>query len=1105
MLRKFKGPKDPLAAEAKKTTISAPPQVAAHYKEEIYRQMLQNASEHEKLAINIARKQHIDQQVTAQVDDEFAKSFQNWVLKRGRKEDHVRAGWWDKDSKAVPKFLSSGGLLSSHPSVTAYVKDIVLARHEFEQKLVHMKAEAQTVGVDHWPIDKLYLYYKYVVRGLDLDDEDCYLLKSPLGDVEDLDTGEHLVEVDPAAPTSSTLSSSSAPRRRQPSRSAPNPYRRAHDESYDLPMPIPEADVEAIGAEAVARHQATVDKAKQQRKQEKQRQHQQAVEQKRRDDEKAAEAHRQKEAAERRAKETRKQEKQKAAEELAGRTATMKQHLEARIAGLQKEANYHRVESEKHRAALAEVLADHDNTRSESDSKTAQQHKAALDASHAKLTEALTQVGLHEATIQKLQHEHEAAARKHAEEHHAKYKQLHDEATARISSLEADKVSLTSTGNNAMKERDEQLAALRAQHEEEKKKLAEDWKKAVNTTGDNARAALATATTALADKDSQIAALQIKHEEEKKKLSADWQAAVESTAQSAAEALAAKDEDKAALIQTGNAAIAEKMALIEHLEVKLAERVAHITSLGEEHARALDAKTQEIAALREQVAQGVLFNTNLATAKQAAEQLAIEKAQLAGSQQTTLNMYVEEMGKLQAENERLTRQKERIKNQKAEAVGAISLLQQQMQASLQSWGNAFGAGNLAIHELEVEKTQLKQKVDELQKYVDEQSRLNAEMGRYLAACEVQAKQATTEAEMANTKHQALVQVYRAMRASAAITDSNRTAAINELSLTLEEQNRRFAQQQTALAQANATAMDYSRAIEFISQGVDFTGAVSPGFYQEDSNWDNMFALATDDRQLSGDTERSKLLDAILTSRLARYIAPANQYYTGESVEKTRWLDSIMNGIGFNEVRKNKVATELLGAQFAYWFAMGDDTGFKQTFEYYHGAAPTEAQRMWAGGHVNNLLNNWQDLMRHDYRTNPTPLPPNDWVEKFLVYTGLVPSISQTKDFYSHMNYYDVMATLENKLLADWEDLVRGPVGAAAAAAPAYAPPPSHAPTPAAPKAKPKPIPKDPRTGLPAGPRTPEELAAHAAWVREHLRGLSAHDDDVHRFAEYRMG
>lgn len=180
LLRKFATPESPIDAERRKSKIEAPPQVLANYKRQVYDDMLSKAATaEERLAIEIARKQYVDQHITAQVNEEFSKSFQNWILKRGRREDHVRAGWWPEKDTNVPKFLSAGGLLSSHPSVRQYVKGFVLSRADFEHQLIEMKNDAKLCGVEDWPLDKLYLYYKYVVRGLDLDDEDLYMFAAP--------------------------------------------------------------------------------------------------------------------------------------------------------------------------------------------------------------------------------------------------------------------------------------------------------------------------------------------------------------------------------------------------------------------------------------------------------------------------------------------------------------------------------------------------------------------------------------------------------------------------------------------------------------------------------------------------------------------------------------------------------------------------------------------------------------------------------------------------------------------------------------------------------------------------------------------------------------
>ena len=175
LFRKFSAPPSPLDTEARMSHFEAPPQVMRTQKDKIYERLLKDASVDgaKTLAIEIARRQNLDASVTAEVNDEFVASFNNWLVKRGRRQDHIRSGWWDPDKpNEVPKYLSSGGLLSNHPSVKSYVKDIVLARLDFSQRLLQLKVEAQTAGTADWPIDKMYLYYKYVVRGLEPDDED---------------------------------------------------------------------------------------------------------------------------------------------------------------------------------------------------------------------------------------------------------------------------------------------------------------------------------------------------------------------------------------------------------------------------------------------------------------------------------------------------------------------------------------------------------------------------------------------------------------------------------------------------------------------------------------------------------------------------------------------------------------------------------------------------------------------------------------------------------------------------------------------------------------------------------------------------------------------
>lgn len=181
---KYKGPMHPLLAEKHKNAMEAPPNVRYKERNRIYKdlelavQINPNMSEDMKqaqlVAIETARRGDIDKLVNAEIDDDFANSFRNWVMKRGRVQDHIEAGWWPKDQKAVPKFLQEGGLLSEHDSVKRYVGDFVMGPLEFNKHLQMMKLQAKGGGVHDWPIDMLYYYYKFVVRGLEPDDDDRY-------------------------------------------------------------------------------------------------------------------------------------------------------------------------------------------------------------------------------------------------------------------------------------------------------------------------------------------------------------------------------------------------------------------------------------------------------------------------------------------------------------------------------------------------------------------------------------------------------------------------------------------------------------------------------------------------------------------------------------------------------------------------------------------------------------------------------------------------------------------------------------------------------------------------------------------------------------------
>jgi hypothetical protein len=174
--KKFDGPVNPVAEEGKEKKMVPTPNVMAAAKANVYDTLIARASSPAEIAaIEVARRQDLDKNVSEQVTDQVITNFRLWLLKSGRKEDHVRAGWWPvKDGRpvaATPKFLQAGGCLSNHPSVHAYIDQFVDAAHEFEKSMLMMDVEARGGAMQNWPIEKLWAFYKFRVLGMAPDTE----------------------------------------------------------------------------------------------------------------------------------------------------------------------------------------------------------------------------------------------------------------------------------------------------------------------------------------------------------------------------------------------------------------------------------------------------------------------------------------------------------------------------------------------------------------------------------------------------------------------------------------------------------------------------------------------------------------------------------------------------------------------------------------------------------------------------------------------------------------------------------------------------------------------------------------------------------------------
>lgn len=192
--RKFVGGKNPVEQEAGSKTMTPPPLLAAKLKEQGYQNLVNKAYDDfgprsfdpsperlyaQLVAIETARRQSLDVELTREINGEIVDNFRQWLLKRGAREDHVRAGWWptvkdhgkDVPDPNPPKFITSGGTLSDHPSVRAYLDSFVEARVAYERDLLMMRMEARNGDMQDWSIDKLWKYYKFGVLGLKPDAE----------------------------------------------------------------------------------------------------------------------------------------------------------------------------------------------------------------------------------------------------------------------------------------------------------------------------------------------------------------------------------------------------------------------------------------------------------------------------------------------------------------------------------------------------------------------------------------------------------------------------------------------------------------------------------------------------------------------------------------------------------------------------------------------------------------------------------------------------------------------------------------------------------------------------------------------------------------------
>lgn len=153
-ITKFQVPQDPLEHEERLKVITPDVLIPADAEQRkrmisILDEMMQSGrlTDSEEKALEFQKMQLTTWELKQAVNYEFTADFWRWLLGRGKKSDHDKTLWGIQS-------------LADDPEVYAYVGSLVAKMHGFRVKLELLRRR-RPVG-----IKQCYLYFKYIVRGL---------------------------------------------------------------------------------------------------------------------------------------------------------------------------------------------------------------------------------------------------------------------------------------------------------------------------------------------------------------------------------------------------------------------------------------------------------------------------------------------------------------------------------------------------------------------------------------------------------------------------------------------------------------------------------------------------------------------------------------------------------------------------------------------------------------------------------------------------------------------------------------------------------------------------------------------------------------------------
>ena len=181
--RKFKVAPDPLVREASEKHIKGHSKVTSDWiKQEITKEERDNAkllndgaagkSQRQALATAIAlehqRHKGYRKQLEQGANQQFSRNFANWLIGQGTESEYKKA-FPGVDAK---QWRQQRRLVSRDPSVLKYVKDWQNRVIAYQEKLAAMRLRMGRGNMGQMNLNDAYLYYKYIVCGLEFDPQD---------------------------------------------------------------------------------------------------------------------------------------------------------------------------------------------------------------------------------------------------------------------------------------------------------------------------------------------------------------------------------------------------------------------------------------------------------------------------------------------------------------------------------------------------------------------------------------------------------------------------------------------------------------------------------------------------------------------------------------------------------------------------------------------------------------------------------------------------------------------------------------------------------------------------------------------------------------------